>query len=99
MQTKRTGLVGLHCAGSPSGTQGTFEPQDCAHLGHGSEPSCPGAQLPRGQLLSLASNSGDSLASGHIWQQKSLCLLLSPLALGVTAANVALFRDALGAWN
>ena len=44
------------------------------------------AQMPGEQdTLSLA--RGDLQASGHSWQQRSLCLFLSPLALGVTAAN------------
>lgn len=42
---------------------------------------------------------GDLQASGHSWQQRCLCLFLSPLALGVTAANMHPFRDCLGAWN
>ena len=60
------------------------------------------AQMPQEQdTLSLVRRHLQ--ASGHSWQQRSRCLFLSPLALGVTAANkrtsVHPFRDWLGAWN
>lgn len=100
MQRRRTGLEGTTVLSerSPSGMQGIIKLQDCGTSVALSIPSWvrQSAQLPGDWgMLSLA--RGDLLASGHSWQQRSLCLFLSPLALGVTVANVDPFRDHPGA--
>lgn len=99
-QGLRAPLYWAKSTGNPPGMQGIIKSKTVAL----STPPGVGqiAQMPGEQdTLSLA--RGDLQASGHSWQQRSLCLFLSPLALGVTAANegtnVHPFRDCLGAWN
>lgn len=101
MQRKRTGCHFTHkVARSPSGDTGHPQtPRPWPECGPSTTSSVgQSAQLRRDHdTLSLVRR--DPLASGHSWQQRILCLFLSPLALGVTAANVDPFRDPPGAWN